>query len=95
MNRNMTDGDSLAEAIDVIKGCKAVGCEWCEKKIAVVIRDAVSEKDKEIERLRHLVEKAFNEGFGEGMNDVLRQSGGTSWYDSRSRKAIRNRNTGE
>jgi hypothetical protein len=42
----------------------------------------------EIERLRHLVEKAYNEGFGEGMNDVLRQSGGTSWYDSRSRKAI-------
>ena len=35
-----------------------------------------------------LVERAFNEGFGEGMNDVLRQSGGKTWYDSNSRKRL-------
>ena len=35
-----------------------------------------------------LVERAFNEGFSEGMNDVLRRSGGKTWYDSRSRKRL-------
>jgi hypothetical protein len=35
-----------------------------------------------------LVNTAFNEGFGEGMNDVMRRRGGKSWYESRSRKRI-------
>ena len=35
-----------------------------------------------------LVERAFHEGFSEGMNDVLRRSGGKTWYDSRSRKRL-------
>jgi len=35
-----------------------------------------------------LVERSFNEGFGEGMDDVLRQRGGKTWYDSHSRKRL-------
>lgn len=42
-----------------------------------------------------LVERAFNEGVGEGMNDVLRQSGGKTWYDSRSRNRLAELTGGE
>lgn len=44
--------------------------------------------EAKLERAVELVEGAFNEGFGEGMNDVLRQRGGKTWYDSRSRKRL-------
>jgi hypothetical protein len=34
-----------------------------------------------ISALRSLVRYAYSEGFGEGINDVNRQSGGKSWSD--------------
>jgi hypothetical protein len=90
MNRNMTDRDSLAEAIDVIKGCKSVGCEWCEKKIAVVIRDAKAEER----------EACCNEDL---IWDALSNSGPLDEMKLSALRvvakdiieAIRNRNTGE
>tara|TARA_Y100000310_G_scaffold324866_1_gene387308 strand:+ start:3904 stop:4269 length:366 start_codon:yes stop_codon:yes gene_type:complete len=42
----------------------------------------------ENERLRALVRRAFNEGFGAGMDDFRLSRGGVTWEDSRSRKAL-------
>ena len=50
--------------------------------------DRIKELEAKLAKAVELVERAFNEGVGEGMNDVLRQSGGKTWYDSRSRKRL-------
>jgi hypothetical protein len=50
--------------------------------------DALEDQAAEIARLQKLVENAFNEGFGEGMKDIQRHSGGKGWYDSRARAKL-------
>lgn len=58
----------------------------CELKMKCA--DRIEELEAKLAVAVELVERAFNEGVGEGMNDVLRQSGGKTWYDSRSRKRL-------
>jgi len=55
---------------------------WRKERLKMI--DAEDKLAKAVE----LVNTAFNEGFGEGMNDVMRRRGGKSWYESRSRKRI-------
>jgi len=50
--------------------------------------DRIEELEAKLAKAVELVERAFNEGFGEGTNDVLRSRGGKTWYDSRSRKRL-------
>lgn len=40
----------------------------------------------EIERLRNMVKDAYNDGFHEGMREVLESKGGIPWFDSRWRR---------
>jgi len=58
----------------------------------MALHNAIGEGKGESEALLakavELVEQAFNEGFREGMNDVLRRPGGKTWYDSNSRKRL-------
>ena len=51
-------------------------------------RDARQRAEAERDRLRGLVERAFEEGFNEGINDVMRSRGGKTWYDSRARASL-------
>uniref|UniRef100_A0A6H2A4V8 Uncharacterized protein n=1 Tax=viral metagenome TaxID=1070528 RepID=A0A6H2A4V8_9ZZZZ len=51
-------------------------------------KSQLAEARAEVERLRGLVETAYNEGFNEGMNEVQRYKGGASFYDSKSRQAL-------
>lgn len=51
-------------------------------------RESVIALATENERLRELVKRAFHEGFGAGMDDFRRSSGGVTWYGSKSRKAL-------
>jgi hypothetical protein len=41
-----------------------------------------------VRTLAALVRRAHNEGFTEGMREYTTQSGGNTWTDSRSRKAL-------
>jgi len=50
--------------------------------------DRIEELEAKLWKAVELVECSFNEGFGEGMNDVLLSRGGKTWYDSRSRKRL-------
>lgn len=61
--------------------------DWPEFKLAGG-KSRIQELEAKLAKAVELVERAFNEGFIEGTNDVLRQSGGKSWYDSRSRKQL-------
>ena len=50
--------------------------------------DRIDELEAKLAEAVDLVKGAFNEGFGEGMADLMRQSGGKTWHESRSRKRL-------
>ena len=68
------------------EGRKPLPDEWFAERAQMQYR--IKELEANLAKAVELVERAFNEGFGEGMNDLLRQSGGKTWYDSRSRKRL-------
>ncbi|HEV7253825.1 MAG TPA: hypothetical protein VGN97_12135 [Mesorhizobium sp.] len=43
---------------------------------------------EQIQRLKKMVEDAYNAGFCEGMREHTSRSGGTAWYDSRFRALL-------
>ena len=90
------DSDRLS-CEDMGEGMSLAEGHWrrCVQPITKPLTDRIEELEAENADLKDklakavwLVERAFNEGFGEGMNDVLRHSGGKTWYDSRSRKRL-------
>ena len=61
---------------------------WAAEYDAKEAEADAEELEAKLAKAVGLVESAFNEGFGEGMNDFTRSSGGKTWYDSRSRKRL-------
>ena len=68
------------------EGRKPLPDEWFAERAQM--QERIKGLEANLAKAVELVERAFNEGFGEGMNDLLRQSGGKTWYDSRSRKRL-------
>lgn len=49
----------------------------------------IKELEAKLAKVSELLERVFNQGFGEDMNDVTAmQSGEKTWYDSRSGKRL-------
>ena len=55
--------------------------------------ERVARAEAEIVKLRALVRRAYNEGFGEGTKES-RPSGGKPWMESRTRAALDTRDDG-
>lgn len=58
------------------------------RDLVAQMTDRIEELEAKLEMAVELVGRAFNEGFIEGMNDVLRKGGGKSWHESRSRTTL-------
>ena len=85
--------DMLHEAADRIAELEAELREAQDRSNAFATKEYHTEvraeaAEAKLAKAVELVERSFNEGFGEGMDDVLRQRGGKTWYDSHSRKRL-------
>jgi hypothetical protein len=58
------------------------------QKMREVGQVRTEELEAKLAKAVDLIESAYNEGFGEGIDDVQMMSGGKTWYESRSRKRL-------
>lgn len=67
------------------RGCADSGVA---SNLASEAADEITRLRAEVERLRDLVRKSYNEGFGEGMREHSTNRGGKTWQESRAREAM-------